>query len=169
MNRKERLNRFNQYSSVQSLSYVQVFVSPWTTARQASLSTNNFQSLLKLMSLESLMLSNSLILCHPLSFCLQSFPASESFLMSQFFASGGQRIGASVSESVLLVNIQGWFSLALTAFRDFSNYQQRDPRWREQSLTRCRPWKPSDSPLITSSLPNAPQTPIFCWTRFLKL
>ena len=105
----------------------------------------------------------------PFSSCLQSFPASGSFLMNEFFASGGQRIGASVSESVLLVNIQGWFSLALTAFRDFSNYQQRDPRWREQSLTRCRPWKPSDSPLITSSLPNAPQTPIFCWTRFLKL
>ena len=105
----------------------------------------------------------------PFSSCLQSFPASGSFLMSQFFASGGQRIGASVSESVLPVNIQGWFSLALTAFRDFSNYWQRDLRWREQSLTRWRPWKPSDSALITSSLPNAPQTPIFCWKHFLKL
>ena len=114
MNRKERLNRFNQYSSVQSLSYVQVFVSPWTTARQASLSINNFQSLLKLMSLESLMLSNSLILCHPLSFCLQSFPASESFLMSQFFASGGQSIGATASASVLPMSIQVLFPLGLT-------------------------------------------------------
>ena len=46
--------------------------------------------------------------------CLQSFPASGSFLMSQLFASGGQNIGASASASVLSVNIQGWFPLGLT-------------------------------------------------------
>ena len=49
----------------------------------------------------------------PFSSCLQSFPASGSSLVSQFFASGGQSIGASAS--VLPVNIQGWFSLGLTA------------------------------------------------------
>ena len=43
--------------------------------------------------------------------CLQSFPASGSFQMSQFFASGSQRIGVSASASVLLMNIQGWFPL----------------------------------------------------------
>ena len=48
------------------------------------------------------------------SFCLQSFPASGSFLMSQLFASGGQSIGASASASVLQMNIQGWFPLELT-------------------------------------------------------
>ena len=48
----------------------------------------------------------------PFSSCLQSFPASGSFQMSQLFASGGQNIGAS--ESVLLMNIQGWFPLWLT-------------------------------------------------------
>ena len=48
----------------------------------------------------------------PFSSCLQAFPASGSFLMSQFFASGSQSIGASAS--VLPVNIQGWFSLGLT-------------------------------------------------------
>ena len=48
------------------------------------------------------------------SFYLQPFPASESFLMSQLFASGGQSIGASTSTSVLLVNIQGWFPWELT-------------------------------------------------------
>ena len=48
------------------------------------------QRLLKLISIELVILSNHLILCHPLSFCLQSFPASGSFLMSQIFASGGQ-------------------------------------------------------------------------------
>ena len=53
-------------SSVQSLSHVWLFVTPWTAARQASLSITNSQSLLKLMSIESVMPSNHLILCHPL-------------------------------------------------------------------------------------------------------
>ena len=48
------------------------------------------------------------------SFCLQSFPASGSFLMSRLFASGGQTIGASASASVLQMNIQGWFPFGLT-------------------------------------------------------
>ena len=48
------------------------------------------------------------------SFCLQSFPASGSFPMRQFFISGGQSIGASASASVLPMNIQGWFPLELT-------------------------------------------------------
>ena len=52
--------------SVQSLSHVRLFESPWTAARQASLSINNSQSLLKLMSIESVMPSNLLILCSPL-------------------------------------------------------------------------------------------------------
>ena len=60
--------------------------------------------------------------CHPaISFsvvpfasCLQSFPASGSFLMSQFFASGGQCIGASASAPVLPMNIQDWFPLGWT-------------------------------------------------------
>ena len=51
----------------------------------------------------------------PFSSCLQSFPASGSFLMSQFFASGGQSIGVSAS-AVLLVNIQDWFPLGLTSW-----------------------------------------------------
>ena len=50
----------------------------------------------------------------PFSSCLQSFPASGSFLMSWLFASGGQSIGASVSPSVLPMNIQDWFPLGLT-------------------------------------------------------
>ena len=50
----------------------------------------------------------------PFSFRLQSFPASESFQMSQFFASGGQSIGVSASASVLPMNIQYWFPLRLT-------------------------------------------------------
>ena len=50
----------------------------------------------------------------PFSFCLQSFPASGSFPMSQLFTSRGQSIAASASSSVLPVNIQGWFPLGLT-------------------------------------------------------
>ena len=49
-----------------------------------------------------------------LLFCFQSFPALGSFLMSQFFTSGGQSIGASALASVLPMNIQGWFPLGLT-------------------------------------------------------
>ena len=50
----------------------------------------------------------------PFSSCLQSFPASGSFLMSWLFASGGQSIGTSASASVLPMNVQGWFPLGLT-------------------------------------------------------
>ena len=52
----------------------------------------------------------------PFSSCLQFFPASRYFLMSWLFASGGQSIGASISASVLLMNIQYWFLLGLTDF-----------------------------------------------------
>ena len=55
-----------QFSSVQSLSHVWLFATPWTAARQASLSITNSRSLPKLMSIESVMPSNHLILCHPL-------------------------------------------------------------------------------------------------------
>ena len=51
----------------------------------------------------------------PFSSCLQSFPASGSFLMSRLFASGGQSIGALASASALLMNIQDWFPLGLTS------------------------------------------------------
>ena len=55
-----------QFSSVQSLSSVQLFETPWTAALQASLSITNSWSLPKLMSIESVMPSSHLILCHPL-------------------------------------------------------------------------------------------------------
>ena len=60
----------------------------------------------------------------PFSFCLQSFPASGSFQMSQLFASGGQSIGVSASASVLPVNIQHWFPLGWTVVG--SRYSLRD-------------------------------------------
>ena len=66
-------------SSVQSLSCVQLFVTPWTAARQASLSFTNSQSLLKLMSIESVMPSNHHILCCPLLFPPSIFPSIRVF------------------------------------------------------------------------------------------
>ena len=80
-------------------------VTPWTVPRQASLSFTISLSLLKLLASESVMPSNHLILCRLFSSCPQSLPASGSFPMGQFFASGGQRIGASASASVLPMNI----------------------------------------------------------------
>ena len=65
---------FLQFSSVQLLSRVQLFATPWTAARQASLSITNSWSLLKLMSIELVMPSNHLILCHPLLLLSLIFP-----------------------------------------------------------------------------------------------
>ena len=69
----------NKFSSVQSLSCVWLLATPWTTARQASLSITNSGSLTKLMSIESVMPSNHLILCHPLLFPPSVFPSIRVF------------------------------------------------------------------------------------------
>ena len=99
---------------VQSISPVQLSATPWTAAHQALLSSTVSWSLLKLMSIDSwcyLTLSFSVV---RFSSCLQSFPASGFFPMSQLFTSGGQSIGASASASFLPMNIQGWLPLWLT-------------------------------------------------------
>ena len=67
------------FSSVQSLSHVQLFVTPWTTARQASLSITSIWSLFKLMSIESVMPSNHLTLCGPLLLLPSIFPSIRVF------------------------------------------------------------------------------------------
>ena len=68
-----------QFSSVQSLSRIRLFATPWTAARQTSLSITSFQSLLKLMSIASVMPSNHLILCHPLLLPPSVFPSIRVF------------------------------------------------------------------------------------------
>ena len=105
-----------QLSSVQSLSDVRLFATPWIAARQASLSITNSQSPPKPMTTESVMPSNHLILCRPFSSCPQSFPASGSFQMSQLFSSGGQSIGVSASTSVFPINTQDWSPLGWTGW-----------------------------------------------------
>ena len=84
-------------SSVQSLSHVRLFATPWITACQASLSITIAWSPPKPMSIESVMPSNHFTLCHPLLLHPQSFPASGFFPVSQLFTSGGQSIGVSAS------------------------------------------------------------------------
>ena len=102
--------------SVQLLSRPN-FLTSWAAACQTSLSITNSQSLL----------TNSFPLswwCHPtisssiipFSSCHQSFPASGSFPMNQFFTSDGQSIGVSGSTSVLSMNIQDWFPLGYTSW-----------------------------------------------------
>ena len=68
-----------QFSSIQLLSHVQLFATPWTAAHQASLSITNSQSLLKLMSIESVMPSNQFILFHPLLILPYIFPSIRVF------------------------------------------------------------------------------------------
>ena len=75
-----QLKGFSIFSIVvQSLSHVQLFVTPWTAAYQASLSFTTSQSLHKLMSIESVMSSNHLILCHPLPLLPSAFPCIRVF------------------------------------------------------------------------------------------
>ena len=111
-------------SSVQSLSCVQLFATPWTAAHQASLSITNSWSPPKPMSIESVMPSSHLILCCPLLLLPQSFPAFGSFPMSQVFTWGGQSIGVSASNEHPGHPLRwtGWISLQSKGLpRVFSN------------------------------------------------
>ena len=114
--RQGSCSTWDWFGSVQSLSCVWLFVTPWTAAHQATLSITNSWNLLKRMSISLVMSSSHLILCHPLLSCLQSFPASGSFQMSQFFTSSGQSIRVSASTSVLPMIIQDWSPLGWTVW-----------------------------------------------------
>ena len=100
--------------SVQSLSHVWLFATPWTAACQASLSIINswvYSNSCPLGQRWNPTISSSVV---PFSSHLQSLPASGPIQMSQFFASGGQTFGVSASASVLPINIQDWFPLGWT-------------------------------------------------------
>ena len=105
-----------QFSSVQSLSRVRLFATPWITARQASLSITNSRSSLRLTSIELVMPSSHVILCRPLFLLPPIPPASESLPMSQLFAWGGQIFGVSALASFLPKNTQGWSPLEWTGW-----------------------------------------------------
>ena len=87
----------SQFSSVQPLSCVRLFVTPWTAACQASLSITNSQSLLKLMSIESVMPSNHFIRCHPFLLPPSIFPS----------------IGVFSNESVLRIRWPSYWSFSI--------------------------------------------------------
>ena len=93
-------------SLVQSLSRVQLLVTPWTVAHQASLSIANSQSLLKLVSTESVMPSNHLILCHPLFLLPLIFPRIRVYSIESVFHIRWPNYWSLASASVLLMNIQ---------------------------------------------------------------
>ena len=96
-------HRATPFSSVQSLSHVQLFVTPWTAARQASLSITNSWSLLKLMYMESVMPSNHLILCHPL-------------LLTSIFP----RIRIFSSESIICIRWPKYWSFSIRPSSEYS-------------------------------------------------
>ena len=95
----------NWHCSVQLLSHVQLFATPWTAACQTSLSITNFQSLLKLMSIKSVMPSNHLIFCHPLPLLSSIFPSIMVFSREPQcgFKKGRTRPGLYFSQIILLV------------------------------------------------------------------
>ena len=106
---KYTLSKKNIYlasvSSVQSLSCVRLFATPFTAAHQASLSITNSRSLLKLMSIKLVMPSNCLILCHPL-LLPSPFPSIRVFSNESVFRIRWPKYGVSASTSVLPMNIQ---------------------------------------------------------------
>ena len=102
-----------QFSSIQSLSHVQLFVTPWTTAHQASLSIKTPKlHLLEFTQTHVHWVDDAIQPSHPLlSPSPPTFNLSQhqGLFMSQLFASGGQNIGVSASKAVLPMNTQDWF------------------------------------------------------------
>ena len=120
-------NKLHSWDLNQEVLFYQLFL-PFSSAQSCPTLCNPMDCSMPgfpvLHSLSPKVCSNSCPLsqwCHPTISssvahfsCPQSFPASESFLMSRLFALGGQSIGSSASASVLLMNVQGWFPLGLT-------------------------------------------------------
>ena len=104
------------FSSVQSLSCVWLFATPWIAARQASLSITNSWSLLKLMSIESVMPSSHLILCCPLFLLLPIPPSIRVFSNESALRMRWPKYWSSASASVLPMNAQDWSPLGWTGW-----------------------------------------------------
>jgi len=104
MDESKKLYTVVTFSSVQSLSHVQLFATPWTVAHRASLSITNSQSLFKLMSIELVMPSNHLTLCHPLLLPPSIFP----------------RIRVFSKESVLHIRWPKYWSFSFSTSNEYS-------------------------------------------------
>ena len=109
-----KTHRKFKISSIQFLSCIWLFATPWTAAQQASLSITNSRSSLKLMSIQSVMPSNRIILCHPLLFLPSIFPSTRVFSNEAVLCIRWPSIGVSASTSVLPMNTQDWSPLRLT-------------------------------------------------------
>ena len=109
------------YQSVQLLSCVRLFATPWTAARQASLSITNSRSSLKLMSIESVMPSNHLILFCPLLLPPSIFPSIRVFSSESVLRTRWPKYWISASPSALPMNIQDWFPLGWTGWISFQS------------------------------------------------
>ena len=125
----------SQFSSVQSLSCVWLFVTPWTAARQASCPSPSPRPCLDSCPLSQWCHPSISSSVDPFTSCLQSFPTSGSFQMSQRFASSGQNIGVSASISVLPMNIQNSFPLGWTGW--ISLQSKGLSRVFSNTYTRC--------------------------------
>ena len=103
----------SSFSSVQSLSRVQLFATPWTAAHQVSLS---FTITWRLLKLESVMPSNHLILCHPFLLLPSIFPSIRVFSSESFLLIRWPNIAVSASASIFPMNSQDWFPLGWTGW-----------------------------------------------------
>ena len=125
---------------VQLLSRVQLFVTPWTAAHQASLSFY----LLKFAQTHVHRVSEAIQPSHPLlpsSFVFNLIPASGSSLISRLFTiSDGQNIVASVSASVLPMNIQGWFPLGFSGWSSCCPRDSQESPSAQRNLKTCVRW-----------------------------
>ena len=131
--RKTEGNKFIWFSSVQSLSYVRLFVTPWTAAGQPSLSITNFQSLLKLMSIESAMSCNHPILCCSLLLLPSIFPRA--FSNESVLHIGWQKYG-SFSFSISPSNeYSGLISFRIDWFDLLADSQESSPTSQFKSIS----------------------------------
>ena len=122
---------------VQSLSHLLLFATPWTATCQASLSFTISWSLLKSLSTELVMPFNHLILCCPLILLSSIFLSIRVFSNESALRIRWPSIGASVSASVLPMNIQDWFPLGLTGLifllsKGLSRVFSNTTNWRHQ-------------------------------------
>jgi len=126
-------------SSVQSLSHVQLFSTPWIAAHQASLSITNFRSSLRLTSIKSVMPSSHLILCRPLLLLPSIPPSIRVFPVSQLFTRGGKSTGVSALASFLPNKpIEKWNQSVFTFYRE--ERQGRDGNQLVQTLQLLTGW-----------------------------
>ena len=129
------------FSSVQSLSSVQLFAIPWTAARQASLSITNSWSLLKLMSIESVIPSNHLILCFPLLLLPSIFPSIKVFSNKSVLLIGGQSIGVSGwrKKAVSWDKICSWLRYTEDCWNDNKGFAAAAAKLLQSCPTLCDP------------------------------